>query len=274
MPEGPEIRRAANRVERSIRGKRLEEVYFHFDRLKAFEAELLGQRVTAVDTHGKAMITRFSGDLCLYSHNQLYGRWVVRRSGADPKTNRSLRVALRSASHSALLYSASDVDVLDADGLAAHPFLRGLGPDALWPSVEWREIDQRLRSKSFAGRQLAGVLLDQGFVAGLGNYLRAEILFEAGVLPHVRARDLDRPTRQRLARRVLSLPRRSVETGGVTLPSVEARRVEQRRGKGDRRRRFWVFAQAGRPCLRCGETIQRGTAAGRRIYWCPSCQSA
>ena len=279
MPEGPEIRRAADRVQSAVQGRELEEVFFHFDRLKAFEGELRGQHVTSVDTHGKAMITRFSGDLSMYSHNQLYGRWMIRRAGVDPKTNRSLRVALRTASHSALLYSASEVDVLDADGLAAHPFLRGLGPDALWPEVEWREIDERLRSESFAGRQLASVLLDQGFVAGLGNYLRTEILFEAGVLPQVRAKDLDRSRRHRLARRILSLPRRSVRTGGVTLPASQVKAANAgRRASGSevgngRRHRFWVFARAGRPCLRCGARIQRGVAGGRRIYWCPSCQS-
>ena len=272
MPEGPEIRRAADRVARAVAGDELEGVFFHFERLKEYEEALRGQFVTAVDTHGKAMITRFSGGLSMYSHNQLYGCWMIRRAGADPNTNRSLRAALRTATHSALLYSASDVDVLDVDGLASHPFLRGLGPDALWPEVEWREIDERLRSKTFFRRQLATVLLDQSFVAGLGNYLRAEILFEAGVLPEVRACDLHPSRRQKLARRVLSVPRRSVETGGVTLPDAKAKRAAAARGR--RRRRFWVFAQAGKPCLRCGVPVQRGVAGGRRIYWCPGCQSS
>lgn len=271
MPEGPEIRRAADRVEKAVRGDDLEEVFFHFERLKAFEDELRGQHVTSVDTHGKAMITRFSGGMSLYSHNQLYSRWMIRRAGSDPETNRSLRVALRTPNRAALLYSASDVDVLNADGLASHPFLRGLGPDALWPRVEWREIDARLRSKAFRRRQLAGVLLDQGFVAGLGNYLRAEILFEAGVLPEARARDLDERRRHRLARRILSLPRRSLKTGGVTLPAAQAGSAGAVQGR--RKRRFWVFAQAGRPCLVCGVAIRRVVAAGRRMYWCPSCQS-
>ena len=46
---------------------------------------------------------------------------------------RSLRVALHTRTHSALLYSASDVDLLDAEGLAGHPFLNRIGPDILDP---------------------------------------------------------------------------------------------------------------------------------------------
>ena len=106
MPEGPEIRRAADRIGRVLVGRTLSEVYFGLERLKPFEGMLRGATVETLTTHGKAMLTHFTNGLTLYSHNQLYGRWYVCRRGRTPATTRTLRVGLHTAAASALLFSA------------------------------------------------------------------------------------------------------------------------------------------------------------------------
>ncbi len=271
MPEGPEIRRAADRVEQAVLDEPLTCVQFAFSRLRRYESELLGQRVTAVDTHGKAMLTRFDGGLTLYSHNQLYGRWYVCRPGRDPKTNRQLRVGLRTELGSALLYSASEIEVLGDDGLAEHPFLSGLGPDPLWPSTTPAHLERWMMRPEFARRQLGGLLLDQGFVAGLGNYLRSEILWRSKLHPKRRPADLDVPERASLARDLVKLPRRSYSTGGATNTRAEVARLSKL-GLSRRRARFAVFARAAQPCLVCGTAIERIELGSRRLYLCPNCQ--
>ena len=129
MPEGPEIRRAADKVAAVLVGKEAESVTFGLPQLRRFENHFRGHTVTAVDTRGKAMLTRFDNGLTLYSHNQLYGRWYVRARGELPRTRRSLRVAFHTALHSALLYSATDIEVLDHDDenirLATHTYGKG-----------------------------------------------------------------------------------------------------------------------------------------------------
>ena len=218
------------------------------------------------------MLTRFEGGLTLYSHNQLYGRWYTCRRGELPRTNRSLRVALHTDENSALLYSASDVAVLDAEGLAAHPFLNRLGPDLLDPDLEVHVLAQRLQSKPFRGRSLASLLLDQSFLAGLGNYLRSEILFCAGLDPLRRPRDLDDEDCRRLAGTCLELGWRSYRTRGITLDEKQLETLGQGRRKGARRKRFWVFARAGQGCYRCQTPILREVRGSRRLYRCPVCQ--
>ena len=108
MPEGPEIRRAADKLEQAIVGQPLRAVEFAFARLKSFEEELAASRVRAIETRGKALLTHFANGLSVYSHNQLYGRWQVVKAGALPKTTRSLRFAVRGTSHDILLYSNLD----------------------------------------------------------------------------------------------------------------------------------------------------------------------
>jgi endonuclease-8 len=183
MPEGPEIRRAADQLARALTGRPATDVTFRFAHLRPLSEHLVDEVVVAVDTRGKAMLIRFANGLVIFTHNQLYGRWYVERSGRQPLTTRELRLAIHNEAHSAFLYSASEIEVLDDAGLERHPFLSRLGPDVLSPRLAPAELSERLCEARFARRQLAALLLDQGFVAGLGNYLRSEILHRAGVHP-------------------------------------------------------------------------------------------
>ena len=271
MPEGPEIRRAADRIAAAIDGCTLLEAQFGLPRLRHFEDELTGARVVGIETRGKALLIHFDLGLTLYAHNQLYGVWYLRRRGELPATRRQLRVALHTETHSALLYSASDIAMLDADGLLRHRYLAALGPDLLDPALHWRDLARRLNAPAFRNRSLGALYLDQGFVAGLGNYLRSETLFAAGMHPALRPRDLDLKGRNRLARTTLEIGTRAYRGGGVTNPEA---RVAALKAAGVKRRgyRFAVFSRAGLPCHVCGTIIERIEVGGRRLYRCPDCQ--
>ena len=271
MPEGPEIRLAADRVARAIEGRVIEEARLELPALRRFEKRLTGQTVTAVDTHGKAMLTRFDNGLTLYTHNQLYGRWYTTRRPSLPDTTRQLRVALHVRDRSALLYSASDISVLTQRQLSRHPFLSRLGPDILDRSLTEEAIVERLAARQFAGRSLGSLYLDKGFLAGNGNYLRSEILWSSRLSPQTSPRKLTVAAARRLARETIKIARRSYRTRGVTLPDRLARELRAA-GEEYESYRFQVYGREGSPCRECGTPIERATAAGRSVFYCPSCQ--
>jgi endonuclease-8 len=273
VPEGPEIRRAADEVAGAIENRKVASVFFAFDALKPFEDQLRGRTVRAVETRGKAMLVRFTGGLSIYSHNQLYGRWYVRARGDLPRTGRQLRLAIHTARSSALLYSASAIEVLDEKGVAGHPFLSRLGPDILDPGLRPARVARRFLQQRFRRRQVAGLLLDQSFLCGTGNYLRSEILFVAGVGPDARPQDLEPERLRALGKAVCQIGRRAYRTGGVTNDPATVRRLKAAKEPRSRYR-FFVFGRDGQPCHRCGGIIVRADAAGRRIYHCPVCQVA
>ena len=72
MPEGPEIRREADRIASVLKDAVIDEIYFGLPRLRIFEADLLDRTVVDVTTRGKAMLIRFDNNRTLYSHNQLF----------------------------------------------------------------------------------------------------------------------------------------------------------------------------------------------------------
>lgn len=270
MPEGPEIRRVADRLSRAIGGDVARHVCLTPPAITRFEPKLRGRVVESIAPRGKALLTRFEGGLTLFSHNQLYGLWIVSRGDSVPRTTRSLRVVIAGARATIRLYSASDIDVLDAAGLARHPYLARLGPDLLDATTTPAMIDERLAQRRFSGRSLAALLLDQGFVAGIGNYLRSEMLFVAGLAPERRPRDLDPQERAALAEAIVRVGNQAWRRAGITNDPQRAARMKLA-GITFEARRFRVFDRAGLPCHDCGEPIER-LDAGRRIYVCRTCQ--
>ena len=271
MPEGPEIRREADRLARVLVDQPLERVWCRFPGVNKRARSLKSAGVSSVRSWGKALLTGFSDGRTIYSHNQLYGRWYIVRRDQLPATNRTLRVAIHTATQSALLYSASDIEVLTPETLPLQKYLARLGPDALDDRVHWRDIVALLESPQFRRRTLAALYLDQGFVAGIGNYLRSEILFEARANPFDRPCDLTRGQLGRLARATLDLTRQSLATAGITnKPSRVAR--ARRAGLSRRHYRFAIFDRQGEACFGCKNPVQRLDVSGRRIYMCITCQ--
>jgi endonuclease VIII len=271
MPEGPEIRRAADKIAQAVVNQPLTAVFFAFDHLKPYESLFQAQTIIAVEPHGKALLTQFDGGLSIYSHNQLYGIWMVRKAQDYPKTQRQLRMAFHTEKKSALLYSASEIEVLDPEEVAAHPFLSRLGPDVVSPKTTESEVLAQVNCDRFRRRRLAGLLLDQHFLCGLGNYLRSEVAFVARVYPNKRPMDCRAEQLEALGKGAIALARQSYQTGGITNDVALAAKLK---AQGWRRQdyRHWVFNRAGLPCHVCGTEIEKLILAGRRAYVCPYCQ--
>lgn len=223
MPEGPEIRRAADSLEAAIKGEPLTGAWFAFPQLQQYQSQLVGQRVTHIETRGKA---------------------------------------LQTARRAILLYSASDIEMLTPEQLARHPFLLRVGPDVLDMRLSVEQVKARLLSAKFRNRQFSGLLLDQAFLAGLGNYLRVEILWQVGLTGRHKASELDEKQLDALAHALLEIPRLSYNTRGL---------ADENKHHGALFR-FKVFHREGEACERCGGIIERTMLSSRPFYWCPGCQ--
>ena len=271
MPEGPEIWRAADNLDEALGGKVIDDLFFAFEELKPYQDQLSGLKIEKVEPRGKAMLTHFENNLTMYSHNQLYGKWMIRKRGQVPDNNRQLRVAFHNHEKSAFLYSASEISMLRDEEIPKHDYIRKLGPDVIHPETTEEDILKRYQNDTFVNRNLTTLLLDQGFISGIGNYLRSEIMFYTGVHPSYKLRDCSEDQVEKLADATNKLSRRSYETGGITNdPEI----VEALKREGARRKayRHFVYKRTGKRCYKCGDEIQQQKTGGRKVYFCPSCQ--
>jgi endonuclease-8 len=156
-------------------------------------------------------------------------------------------------------------ELLDASGLARQRDLARLGPDLLAPGFDAVEAARRLRAR--AGRPIAEALLDQGALAGIGNVLKSEILFLAGVPP---ARSVERVSDEALGR-ILSHARALLLANAGPGSADAGRRTTRRM---DPSAKLWVYGRGGEPCRRCGTPIRftRDRRDARVTYHCPRCQ--
>src|SRR5690606_27525340 len=114
------------------------------------------------------------------------------------------------------------------------------------------------------GGTIAAALLDQRVLAGVGNVIRSEALFLAGVDPALPAREVPPEQLRALVRHARRILRVNAARAG---PRVT-------RGSLDPRAGLWVYGRTGRPCRRCGAPIEvrRDPQDARRVYLCPRCQ--
>jgi len=269
MPEGPETHYLADRLDALLAGRVLREAAFSDPALAHWQEQLPGRKVRSVEARGKAMLIAFDNGHTLYTHSQLLGYWSFSdRPDAPPKG--VPRAFLASSKGSAALYIAPKVEIWPTDSIdTEQSYLAKLGPDVLDPVVDAGVFAARIHQPAFRRRSLAALLLQQEFAAGMGNYLRSEVLFDAALAPTRLPATLDEQQTQRLAASLIAIPRRAyrakfradLPAGGKDYLAQTARTF-----------RFKVFEREGKPCPRCGQPIVQDRMASRRIYWCPGCQ--
>jgi endonuclease VIII len=243
MPEGDSLHRAARKLQALV-GERVAVETPHPRAAAERVAERLdGRRLLGVEAVGKNLLLRFEGGLVLRSHLRMSGRWQVRARGEAVRGTPWLVLAGRK--REAVLWNGPVLE-LTARGT------RRLGPDILADPPDLAAMVGNLRREHQA-RELGDALLDQRFVAGIGNLWKAESLWRARVSPWLPLGDATDDELERVLREAARLMR----------ASVEGRREER-----------VVYRKTGRPCPRCRESIRsRGQGDDNRTaYWCPGCQ--
>lgn len=286
MPEGPEIFLASRAVHAAVARQPIELTLLH-PALKPQARALRGLQVARVHARSKAMLTEFSNGMVLYSHNQLYGEWVV-HSKDEALLKRQVRLVIRTAQHQVVLYSATDFAWLQAGAEQAHPYIAKLGPEVLDSAVSAADIAKRLAQ--FPRRVMADALLDQHVLAGLGNYLRADVLFVARVDPLCKIGSLTAAQLLRVGKACKLLTQRSVRQAGVTRPWAQyvkskatvtttgattgaSATAAAKTNSGYEAARFYAFDREAAPCWDCATPIARVTQGGRGLFFCPTCQN-
>lgn len=274
MPEGPETHYIADRLGAALVGEALIDVAFAPPELAMQARKLRGRRIESIIARGKALLTRFDSGLTLYTHSQLLGYWRIERARSAPRATGTPRVLLATADVRVTLHIAPKVELWPSARVDEQPYLAKLGPDVLDPQVAAADFVARLREKRFVRTSLPALLLKQAFAAGMGNYLRSEVLFAAALSPHRRTGELDDDQVFCLAHALVDVPRRAYRAKfkrgdrAIGKAALEKEYLKASKATFD----FHVFEREGERCGRCGDRIRLERLASRRLYWSPGCQ--
>ena len=268
MPEGPETRRMADKIGSALINKKIDSINYFHPSLKGLNRTKV--IIIEVTSRGKAVVIRFNNGMSIISHNQLYGRWTTNYLKTKIKHNRKLRIEFCVNNKAIRLWSATDIKYLKTMDENSHNYIKNLGPDVLDETTTYDVILKRLVDKKFKNRNLAGLLLNQNFIAGLGNYLRSEILFYSKIMYDKKPKDLNLDEKNSLSKNIKDISIRSYKQKGKTL--FEDDLMLKYLDSSVKRRRFMVFARENLRCFICNSKIKKEYISSRRIYYCTVCQ--
>jgi formamidopyrimidine-DNA glycosylase len=269
VPELPEVETVARDLRPLITGAMIVDAETRWARTlrgltpEAFASGVTGRRIEGVSRRGKQVVVSLDGAAFLTIHLKMTGQlFVVRQDTPDDpyvrlvlelEDGREIRFRDIRKFGRVGLYVAADDD----------PFAT-TGPEPLADSFTVAAFRRRIRGRK--GR-LKPLLLDQSFIAGVGNIYADEALWAARLHPLRTARTLRPADERRLwleLRRILAeaVIRRGSSIDDYTAPD----------GDGEMQEHLRVYQRAGEPCPRCGRPIRRIVVGGRATHYCSWCQ--
>jgi formamidopyrimidine-DNA glycosylase len=282
MPELPEVETVARDLRGLVVGARIAGVRVSWLRTlrsqdpDAFAAAVAGRTIVGTSRRAKLVVLELDDGGAITIHLKMTGQLFV-VPAARPE-DAYIRLVIAFEDDRELRFrdirkfgrvGLARRDVAGAGGdlrgeLGGAKTFKGFGPEPLDAAFTVRAFGKRLRSRR--GR-LKPLLMDQAFIAGVGNIYADEALWAARLHPLRSAATLRRGDAGRLYRHLRAILAEAVERRGSSVDDYTAPD-----GDGSMQERLLVYQRAGEPCQRCGRPIRRVVVGGRATHFCSWCQ--
>jgi endonuclease-8 len=263
MPEGHTVQRTANEFNEHFQGKKIK-VDSPQGRF-ASEAKLINNRVLVqARAIGKQLFLDFDNELTCRIHLGIYGKWRF-TSQKDKELPGQVRARFFTKEFLADLRGPTVCEVIDSKSVKLVE--QRLGPDPTNPDPRKTELARFVDRVSNSKSPIGLLLMNQDVVSGIGNVYRAELLFRAGISPHIPGNELEETAIKALWVDAVKLMKVGVATGFMIT------RDELAKKNPVKAERNYVYKREGEKCLRCGALVAIEMMNSRKLYWCPGCQN-
>ncbi len=287
MPELPEVETVRLQLLHKIKGKTITGVVVHHNKSAGHDtaiAKKLHQKVIKhIDRIGKLMILSFKdeGNLFLLAHLKMTGQffYVDKRGsiiGGGHSMIESDRAQLPNK-HTRITFYFSDTTALHFNDMRLFGYVKvankaevdrarsAFGQEPISPTFDVADFTKKLQRRN---TPIKAALLDQSFVAGLGNIYVDETLWHAKVAPTRSASKVTSVEAKRIAHYAGETMNTAISVGGTTFQHF----VDTDGENGNYTDYLRVFGKQGTPCPRCKTPIVKIRCAGRGTHYCPKCQ--
>ncbi len=264
MPELPEVETIIRNLRPELTGQIIISAMVLWPRTLTgispdhFIEQISGQKIQEISRRAKLIDLRLEG-LHLFVHLRMSGDLVIKDHSYQPEKHDRLIIMLSGKRQLVFI----DARKFGRVWLTAHPedVIGKLGPEPFDPTFTPQSFHEMLNKKH---RQIKPLLLDQGFLAWLGNIYTDEALHFSGVHPQRISDTISIKEAARLHEAIISVLLAGIEHNGASIDWVY-------RG-GKFQNYFRVYARDGQPCPICGALIQKIIVGQRGTHFCPICQ--
>ncbi|MCP4357351.1 MAG: DNA-formamidopyrimidine glycosylase [Chloroflexi bacterium] len=270
MPELPEVETTVRALREPLVGQVITAVWNDWPNhivtpeLGELRMRIQGQQIEAINRRGKYLLFNLNEGDTLLIHLKMSGHLAVSPSDAPPDKyvhtiffladGRELR--FRDMRKFGRVYLVSDPQQI----------VGKLGPEPLEPTFTVALLTERLDGRR---RVLKPLLLDQTFIAGVGNIYADEALFYAGLHPTRKSNSLSQAEIAALHQAIQKVLHLGIAREGASITLY----TKPDGSKGDMQNAVAVFRRTGNPCYTCGTPIERIVLGGRSTHYCPHCQN-
>jgi len=280
MPELPEVETVARDLRPRILGAMITGARVSWPRTlrthtpETFAEAIAGRRVEGVGRRAKMVVVELSGGAALTIHLKMTGQLFV--VPAEQPVDPYVRLVLELADGREVrfrdirkfgrvgLYGRDPVTGELVTEVGGGAVFAAIGPEPLDPDFTLRDFRRRLRRRS--GR-LKPLLLDQSFLAGIGNIYADEALWTARLHPLRTAGTLHPADERHLYEAIRTILAEAIERRGSSIDDYTAPD-----GDGSMQERLQVYQRTGEPCPRCGRPVKRIVVGARSTHFCSWCQ--
>lgn len=287
MPELPEVETVRLQLLRKVANKTVVGVEVHNPKTTGqdnkFSDTLIGLNINHIDRIGKLLIFEFTNevDKFMLAHLKMTGQFFfLDKQGAVAGGGHSLS----KNDTENLPNKHTRVSLYFTDGTSLHfNDMRKFGYLKLATKKQMEVAKSRFGQEPIAVKfdfgnfrhglerrkaSIKSTLLDQTFIAGLGNIYVDETLFEAGILPTRLTNTISMQEAKAIAKHAKNILAKAIAVGGTTFQHF----ADTDGQKGNYTSYLKVFGKQNTPCPRCKTIIQKSRVAGRGTHFCPGCQ--
>jgi len=279
VPELPEVETLRRDLEKEVVGKRIKQVDVSGMRSirrhpnkKHFAGKLEGRKIMGIDRRGKYLLAKLEGGDILVVHLGMSGQLLRSKGAAKEKPDKHTHVVITFTQSGRLRFvdprTFFELFVTTPEELPGEvPELGHLGFDPIDNMMSWTQFGEMLHDRK---AKLKVLLMDQKFVAGIGNIYSDEILFAAGLRYDRTSDTLSTQEVRRLYRAMVETLQDAIKHRGSSLADEQYRDLFGEIGEFQAMHK--VYDREGEACRRCRSTIVRVKANGRSSFLCPQCQ--
>ncbi len=257
MPELPDVEAVINKIKKLLVGRDIGKIIILDNRLttKLKLRPIPGKRIERIWRRGKYILVSLDNDYTLVIHLRMTGDLLI----VNPKSriDAHTRIIIRLSGNKeirfvdprrlGILYVIKNMNFRNIDGL------NRMGPEPLAKNFTFQKFNTQLQKKK---GMIKSLIMDQHFIAGIGNIYGDEILFQSKIRPTRKARELTKVQIQRLYNKIRYVLKKACEKN-ADLSEMS---------------NWFVHGRDEGCCINCKCKLKRVRIQGRYSYYCPRCQ--
>jgi len=282
MPELPEVEVTKRALEKRLLSKKIIKVLIKNDNLRykvnSGLKNLKGFFIQKIVRRSKFLLLFFNRDFVLLVHLGMTGKFLIKKNNkslfsryyhSDTLHSKHNHIEFLFSNKISLIYN--DVRrfgffiLENSKNIYNSKFLKNLGPEPFSNKLTVNIVKNKMKKSS---RNIKSCLMDQKFIAGIGNIYASEILFKSKIHPTTIAKSISSVKIKKLIKSIKEVLYIAIKDGGSTIRDF----MFNEDNKGNFQNKFNVYDRYGLECHICKNKIQKLVINLRSTYFCPKCQ--